>query len=379
MNYFIYPLLWLGLIATVIMYYHRIKKERHFVRIAVNKDFFEGRHFIKFALIAGVISSVISLALGLVLPVQFINSYELLAIVALFFADLFSAGSWAVLGAGIAVLASQWLGAEEFTGQNIFFPAQVAPHLGAGILLLACFYFLTKFLLAAKVQNDWLSPRIKEGKRGRRIAHYHWHDLTVFPVFLLVPGNSIHSVFSWWPILNIGAHGFTLFVMPVFASAVVNIYKRLPQEALVKYRQELKQLLILTVILVVVSYFLPVIAIYACVLILAVELGFAIRRRRNDRHAPNWYVETSNGVRVVAVQPNTPAEKMNLQPGDIILECNGVSVNSEDELYEALQKDPVYCHLKVETYTGDLKIKESAIFSDSPHEIGLILFRQEEA
>ncbi len=45
-----------------------------------------------------------------------------------------------------------------------------------------------------------------------------------------------------------------------------------------------------------------------------------------------------------------------------------------DELYEALQKSPAYCRLKVKNFEGELKLAESAIYADSPHEIGLVLF-----
>ncbi|MDE7023285.1 MAG: hypothetical protein K2O72_03560, partial [Ligilactobacillus sp.] len=66
--------------------------------------------------------------------------------------------------------------------------------------------------------------------------------------------------------------------------------------------------------------------------------------------------------------------KMKLEVGDIILECNGIKVATGDELYEALQKSPAYCRLKVKNFEGELKLAESAIYADSPHEIGLVLF-----
>ena len=77
----------------------------------------------------------------------------------------------------------------------------------------------------------------------------------------------------------------------------------------------------------------------------------------------------------MAVRQDTPAQKMGLEPGDIILECNKQHVTTENELYEALQDNAAYCRMKVRTYDGQLKLAESAIYSDSPHEIGLVLFR----
>ena len=66
--------------------------------------------------------------------------------------------------------------------------------------------------------------------------------------------------------------------------------------------------------------------------------------------------------------------KMKLVPGDVILECNKVKISNADELYQALQKNSAYCHLLVKTMDGELKICESALYADAPHEIGIILF-----
>lgn len=78
---------------------------------------------------------------------------------------------------------------------------------------------------------------------------------------------------------------------------------------------------------------------------------------------------------MIAVIPDTPAAKMGVQKGDIILDCNDEEVKNESELYAALQKNSAYCHLRIRTFEGDLKITESAIYADGPHEIGLILFQ----
>jgi len=39
--------------------------------------------------------------------------------------------------------------------------------------------------------------------------------------------------------------------------------------------------------------------------------------------------------------------------------------------------DPTYCHLRVKTQSGDIKITESAIFEDSPHNLGVMTFPEQ--
>ncbi len=83
---------------------------------------------------------------------------------------------------------------------------------------------------------------------------------------------------------------------------------------------------------------MPVVGFYGIAGLLLVLVAQAFSRLKADHDAKRWYVETSEGVRIVAVKPETPAAKMKLEVGDIILECNGIKVATGDELYEALQK-----------------------------------------
>lgn len=50
LKYFIQPLLLAAVIAVLIRYFSRVKYERKTFRIAIDRDFYEGRHFLKNAL-----------------------------------------------------------------------------------------------------------------------------------------------------------------------------------------------------------------------------------------------------------------------------------------------------------------------------------------
>ncbi|EKW99193.1 PDZ domain-containing protein [Ligilactobacillus saerimneri] len=369
MAYYIYCFLALGLAVVNVLYSYRIREERKLFRVAVNKDFYEGRHFIKHMFLLGLGASAITTLLGVVLPKHLVFLWVGASLLPLLSAGVVSLGSWALLGAGIVYYVGSWLGRSSF-----FADTHIHGTWEAGFFLLVVVYYGSKLLLTHNVRAEWFSPRIKAGKRGRRVAYYHWREFTILPVVTFLPQGHMQPLFSWWPVLNFQGNHYTLLVLPLVVTAVLNVSKRLPHESITTYQQELRWLLGLAVIMLGITWFFPQAFPYLGSLLLVIELVWGIKRRRLERQAPNWYVETNQGVRVIAVQPETPAAKMNLQPGDIILECNNILVGSEEELYSALQKNPVYCHLKVETYTGDLKIKESAIYTDSPHEIGLILF-----
>ena len=64
-SYLLTPVLWLGILYVIISYNQRINKERKQFRVAINKDFYEGRNFIKYGLFFFVIGSLISMIFGL--------------------------------------------------------------------------------------------------------------------------------------------------------------------------------------------------------------------------------------------------------------------------------------------------------------------------
>ncbi len=48
-------------------------------------------------------------------------------------------------------------------------------------------------------------------------------------------------------------------------------------------------------------------------------------KAKHDDAKPDFeYSEVMDGVRVIGIQPETPAAKMDLKVGDVILEVNGI-------------------------------------------------------
>jgi len=102
------------------------------------------------------------------------------------------------------------------------------------------------------------------------------------------------------------------------------------------------------------------------------------QHRYHDQHQQFWFSDTDQGVRVIGLRPNTPADKLNLSIGDVILECNRQPVHSEAQFYAALLTSPTYVHLKVRNVQQQLIITETAIYNGAPHELGIVLFTDQE-
>ncbi|EIA32126.1 PDZ domain-containing protein [Ligilactobacillus salivarius] len=366
-SYLLTPVLWLGILYVIISYNQRINKERKQFRVAINKDFYEGRNFIKYGLLFFVIGSLISMILGLTLPTNSVYIYQILVVLA-FLINGFSTTSMLLVMTAAGIL-------ELVVPRFITFFGDVFPEIsGPSWLLLIFISILADYYLTRNMKKHPLSPRIKSGKRGRNIATYLGRETVVFPLLVLIPSGTLSSTLNFWPVFNISNQKFSLILFPIFISTSVKVIKRAKERVIQDKLKNIELLLGLTFVLIVLTKFMSKLFLISLIILTVVSIFFEIKLRKKEKDANSWYVETDEGIRIISVQPETPAAKMKLQPGDVILTCNNRVVNSEEEFYQALQLNSAYCHVKVRTYEGDLRIAESAIFMDSPHEIGLILF-----
>ena len=365
-SYLLTPVLWLGILYVIISYNQRINKERKQFRVAINKDFYEGRNFIKYGLFFFVMGSLISMILGLTLPTNSVYIYQILVVLA-FLINGFSTTSMLLVMTAAGIL-------ELVVPRFITFFGDVFPEISGPSWLLLIFISILADYLKRNMKKHPLSPRIKSGKRGRNIATYLGRETIVFPLLVLIPSGTLSSTLNFWPVFNIGNQKFSLILFPIFISTSVKVIKRAKERVIQDKLKNTELLLGLTFILIVLTKFMSRLFLISLIILTVVSIFLEIKLRKKEKDANSWYVETDEGIRIISVQPETPAAKMKLQPGDVILTCNNRVVNSEEEFYQALQLNSAYCHVKVRTYEGDLRIAESAIFMDSPHEIGLILF-----
>lgn len=372
--YIVQPITWLGVILAVVLYRRRLTQERRLFRIAINRDFYEGRHFIKTALFGLFAGSLLSLGAGMMLTTGAGVLIEILAIAAVLIlpvADLSLVVLW-LAASLISCLNISGLGQFKFGAYLFSVTGNTLP--ANTLLLLALFFVIRSFLLHYK-KSSWFTPRIREGKRGRRVAYYNWKEFSVVPLVVLIPADLFQSSLSFWPVFSFNGHSFGILIFPLLVAASLKVFKSEMQANLEQYLRQSLLLAALSGAAALGSLFYPNVALLGLALIGLLAVIFYVKRHKRDAAGQRWYVETKEGVRVIAVIPETPAAKMGLQNGDIILECNNEAVKSEAELYAALQKNSAYCHLRVKTFAGDLKITESALYADSPHEIGLILFQ----
>ncbi len=173
------------------------------------------------------------------------------------------------------------------------------------------------------------------------------------------------------PLFQVNNHLYAILLVPILIGLKFTVKRSVPKELLRALSKSMYVIAAVGIILSFVGYFVPKIILPAIILLL---IGYyvVLAKAKHDDAKPDFeYSEVMDGVRVIGIQPETPAAKMDLKVGDVILEVNGIKVTNEDEFYRALSTNSTYCRFKVRDRNDQLKITESAIFKNSPHEIGV--------
>ena len=377
------PLVWLGLLRSYLTAKRRVKSERQHFQSAINPQLVEVHHFLVDGCLLGVLMTIISLALGLVVAPIWVVIYEVVAAISLI---IIPGALVPVTAFGLSWLV-YWIMSPELTTvggalqrHGVAMTSMSGNLVVNGLLLLAIVLAATAVLLR-HYDYEGRSPQLQPDQRGKRLVRYQWQQLLVLPVGVLVPGDWLHATISWWPVFMVGERSFSILLLPLLVGTSVRVYKQLPQIAWRQLAARYGWVTLASVLVAIIARFAvlsPQWLLALMGLIVVLTWGILAQHRYHDRHQQFRYSDTEQGVRVIGLRPHAPADKLNLDLGDIILECNRQPVNTEAEFYAALLKSPTYVHLKVRNRQQELIITETAIYNGAPHELGIVLFTDQE-
>lgn len=348
------PLFWLAGLLSYLGSTRRIQNERRLFHSAIDPDWRELRRFWGWGLVLGVILSILSWQLGLRLPATVVFFYQLLGCIALLLTR------WLVqpwlpillaLAGGVFLTGSQLSTLSQCFGLILLGLLAIANGVGSR-------YYATRSI----------TPTITWSNRGRRVVTFRLKQLFLVPLVVWVPTSQQ----AWgWPVFHFGGAHLVPICLPLILGFLLMVQRQsVPAAVQTQWRSQLG-LGIMFIVLGLLSLAVP----FKAVVLLAIVLtaGQTLWQFLNSRQGQLQYTEPFEGVMVLGIRPETPAAKMDLVPGDIILNCNQQTIHDEDSFYTARMLDATYCHLRVQTLSGEIKMTETAIFEDSPHELGIVM------
>jgi hypothetical protein len=254
------------------------------------------------------------------------------------------------------------------------------------VLALVAVLHITESILIAVSGRYGAMPLFLRQPGGRLVGAFSLQNFWPLPLVLLaavaVPGGEVSgdmvNMPDWWPLLPLGVeppagHQWVYAMLPVVAAlgysdiAVASSPgARRRQSA---FHLALYSIVLLGLALLSEQYvWLQVIAALASPL--GHELLIQYDNRREMAGIPR-YVPPERGLMVLDTVPDTPARKLGLQPGDILLSMSGMPLNSGYDLAAAVAYAPLECGLEIER-NGQIS-RSQVKFGSGERKLGVIL------
>lgn len=373
---FLNPLLYVAAIFSIYLGYRRVKRERRYFHIRILNGWSEFRSLLAIPFVMSLIFSLLSVAIGLTVPLSFLIMLSVVSIVAVI-SLLFHLLSPVVLfAASFFLLVTMQLFGQSFLffgyelhGFKLLDDSVITITLLAGLLLMA------EARLVRNTGAKFASPLLEKTKRGLKVVPYFSKSMKLVPILFIVPGDAVSAYLPWWPHFTLGAEQFSIVLFPLVIGFQQMTRRTLPQYFYPKYSRSLIILAQLVVIGGLASYFNHMIGVIVLAVAGLSRLLLSIVYKWRERTDAYAVAPSSNGAMIAAVLPNSPAEKMGLVAGEVIRKVNGMEVYTERELYEALQVNAAHCRLEVLDHQQEVRLTQHVVHSDDHYRIGLLLAR----
>lgn len=354
--------------------YFRIKRERKSFHIRVQDIYDEMKFTYTKGLMVGCIASIVLFGIGLSLP---FGAIVLLTIVTAVLGFTFRL-RWlsAAFSIGITLFATAIITNTQAGGIEQFFVG-LSKTSYTSLSILAGLMVIAEGVLIYRTAHKNTSPFLITSTRGLPIGTHEANRTWMLPLLFLVPGGELTSSLSWWPALTISGEPFLLMFIPFFIGFNQRVQGSLPQESIKVTGLRVIWLGVLTLLLSVVSIWFTVAAFIA---VFAAMLGrefITIRQRINDDSAAFYFSKRDQGLMILGILPQSPAEKMKLQVGEMVMKVNGYSVHTVEEFYQALQKNSAFCKLEIIGFNGEIRFAQRALYDGEHHELGILLVQDE--
>lgn len=366
---FLHPVFYFSIIWVLLAGFWRIKRERRDFLVRVHTIFLELRHLFPAGILVGVVLSIVSILLGLTIPLKLLFIVALATIILTVIGNARLLSAAFTIGIPLLLLSSFSLFSFEW---NFLGPMDSNDLLGASVML-GLLMVAEGFLMLKNGLKD-VSPKLRTSRRGLTVGALQTKRFWLLPSFLFLPSGVLTMPFDWWPVISSGSTGYSLVLLPFLLGFQQQIQTELPEAAV---RRMGKNVLILGLLVLMASIvsalLLPVYAaIITSVFALLGRIWIAYRHRIRENNYPYYFAPRNSGVMVLDVLPDSPADKMGLKTGEIIQTCNKVKVNSKEEMYQALSKNRAYCKLEVFDHNNEIRIVQGALYEGDHHELGIL-------
>lgn len=374
--FFVHPLFYLGIFIMIFIGIRRVRRERKDFHVRVYDFVEEFVSSIKPGLFAGMALSVLMMGLGIVLsPVSLIIIAGAYLLLTLTFQVRWLAPAYVfpLSLVIIYVLSKYTISIPLFGDLSI----ETGTHLLFNLAAFFTLLLLAEGILIRVFGYRNTSPRLLPSGRGKYVGGHEARRMWAVPILVPIPNGIIPSFYEW-PFFSLATEEtFSIVLLPFFVGFSQLIKSATPKEAIKQIGGQVVGIGLIMLLFVGIGYFIPVLLIIGAIvtLILREGLWFGIRLRENSKIS--YFTLQKEGIVILGILPNSPAEKMKLEIGERIMKVNGEPVNKPSEFYTALQKKSAFCKLEVMDEKGEIRLAQTALYDGEHHQMGVLFVKED--
>lgn len=365
------PLFYWFVILLIYTGLKRIKRERRNFGTKVYEVFSEVNKTWIVSLMFGLLISVISILFGLVL------SWEIIIVLAVVTILLSITGSLQFLSAGYTIgitfilfmiIPFLPIGMQS----NLFRFDQISQIHFISLAFLTAFLLFAEVMLLRSANKTVTYPSVALSRRGVWIGQHALKKMSIIPFLALFPASDSTAILPIFPYFHLGEHTYQIVLIPFIIGFQYKIQSERIRTVIAQLMKEKLMISFLVLIVAILSLYIPILALVAVVIALMDHEWITYRHRLHNRNKPPYFSPLNEGVKVMAVLPNSRASDLGIKVGEIILKVNGKNVNNEDEFYESLQQSGAFFKLDVLNLDGEVRFIQSAMYEEDHHYLGLL-------
>ncbi|MFD1038866.1 PDZ domain-containing protein [Virgibacillus byunsanensis] len=370
---FLNPLLYWIILLVVISGYQRVKQERINFGTKVFDIFTEWKNTLAVSIIAGIIISLAVVGTGIIFSYETILLLSVVMIVlSLTFRFTMLSSSHTIGITYILLIFMPFL-----LSQQSFMESDMFSHTNfVGLSILIGLFLMVEAILIKTVKRNDFLPSLEVGSRGDWIGRQQLKKLSIIPFFTLVPSGMITSFAPFWPYFSLGSETYSLLVVPFIVGFNHIIKGELPSLSSSKLARAIFLLGVIIVMIAVGSVFLPWLSLVAVLVAIVGREYINFRHRITDKEKTFYFNRKDNGLKVLAVIPGTPADRLGILVGETIKKVNGIRTNDVNTFYQALQDSSAVFKLELLSDTDEVRFVQSAFYQGDHHELGLIFVKE---
>lgn len=382
--FLVQPVFILGLFYAFWNRSKRLKYVRKNYRVNFNPSFFEVTDYLFKLVILGVLISIIAGVAGVPFTIEWYIIYQAVTILLLLISGTrFIHPVFTFSLASIILFAVNRLG-NTFSLQaleNLVNQQAVLVDFKAGnisTLVLNSLVFITLILaftgyMMQKKDHNKYYPMLHSSKRGKVVAKYQKKSILLLPLLIIVPGTVIEPFAAWWPLFSIGGERYALLLLPFLVGFHFTMSTQLLRNALENMKKDLRVLAGVSLVLTILSYFYVDLSIWAIGLVFIGGFVVLYRHRQRENLWTFKYGPADDGLRVIAVRPESPAERMGLTIGVIITHINEEEMTTKEQFYETISYNRSYIKMRLKRSDGEVIMVETPLYDDDYNNLGLLL------